>query len=379
MKTGILTFHKSVNYGSVLQTWAMQELLRKEGYDVEVIDYEPQKYKNHYNTYLKTSNIKSILKNAARIPISKYMNNQSKLFANFRESRLHLSEEKYFSYSDFRKLENIYDCIVCGSDQIWNVHAMDCDDVYYLPNIATRKIAYAVSINNTLFTEPRCNDDMKHWITDFSFISCRESAGAERIAKFIGEKKEVFTVLDPTLLHKKEVFDSIIHPSTVKEEYIFLYKVWSGVDGYIMAKSYGKQHNLPVYSLFMSKDFISLCKIEKQGIRVIKDRTAPEDYLSLIKNASYVITDSFHGTAFSIIFEKNVICVKEKRANGEEKNDERIINLLDTLDIRNRYISLSSIDQLEIVSDLDYTKITKKRLERANIDKERLIGAIECR
>lgn len=365
MKIGILTFHKSINYGSVLQAWALQNLLLSFGYDAEIIDYEPECYEMKYGIYLPSYSLKSFVKNVLRFPIAKYRKHKSRCFADFRAKELRLSKEKYGKASDPEELEGKYDCLICGSDQIWNVHAKDCDDFFFLPNVSAKKIAYAVSINTTDYTEPRCNDEMKRWIQDFSFLSCREKTGAERIKKFINGTHEVMTMLDPTLLHDKADFDSITGPRIIQEEYIFLYKVWAGKESFSMASSVSERLKLPVYTLLLANDVLTLWKIEKQGIKVIRYDTRPEDYLSLIKNASYVMTDSFHGTAFSIIFEKNVICVKEKKQGKDIEADERIMNLLESLEMKERYISVSEIDN--VLSDrLDYERITARRMKAAD-------------
>ncbi|MBR5336711.1 MAG: polysaccharide pyruvyl transferase family protein [Lachnospiraceae bacterium] len=377
MKIGILTFHKSVNYGSVMQAWALQELIRSFGHSVEIIDYEPASYKLAYGIYLPGNSLKNIKKNISRIPIAGYKKSQAKFFKDFRDRQLNLSKEEYGIFSGPKELEGRYDLIICGSDQIWNVHAKDSDDFFFLPDVNIRKIAYAISINNTDFTEERCDERMKKAIRDFEFLSFREEAGAERVRDFIGRDREVYTVLDPTLLHDKTDYDKITGSRIIKGDYVFLYKVWNGKDSYKMAQTLGERLGLPVYTLLLVNDARALCRIEKQGVKVLRKETRPEDYLSLIKNASYVMTDSFHGTAFSIIFERPFICVREKRNNGKEKNDERIIGLLKTLGLENRYVALSAMGEFDSNAVIDYEIITSRRRSVARDCAEMLKNAIE--
>ena len=366
MKIGILTYHKSINYGSVLQAWALQNILQSIGCDAEIIDYEPKKYKTHYCVYLPNDNWKRVIRNLLRIPLARYRKAQFESFAYFRKHHLNCSTEKYSYLSDLKKLEEDYDCIICGSDQIWNVLATDCDDAFFLPNINIKKIAYAISVNRTTFKEDRCNADMKRWISSFDFISCREMAGAKRIEDFIEHSKEVHTLPDPTLLHDKKDYEDIVSERIIGENYIFLYKVWNGEDCFDAARRVGINNSMKVYTILNVNDYPTLCRIERYGIKVLKNYTSPEDFLSLIKYASIVITDSFHGTAFSIIFEKQFICVRERLRDGTLKNDERIMGILETFGLEKRYIQLVELDNISYNEMIDYTKVTSKRMNMSN-------------
>ena len=376
MKIGILTYHKSINYGSALQAWATLSFLQNEGFDAEIIDYEPESFNSQYQIFNKKITPKNIIKNIFRVPIAGIKRRQIKDFSDFKTDRMTLSKESYSPYSNLKLLEEKYDCIICGSDQIWNVHAKDCDDIYFLPEIQTRKIAFAVSINSTDYTEERCNSKMKEWILDYDLISCREKTGAERIADFIGHKKDVFTLLDPTLLHTKNDYLQICKPDTLPANYIFMYKVWSGKDTYKLVADIGKKLDMPIYTILMLKDILGLCKVEKNGIKVLKKELGPEHFLTYIRNASYVVTDSFHGTAFSIIFEKPFISVREKKPDGCLKNDERITNLLKLLGITERYLSLYELSEFDYTKAINYSIVTEKRIKLANETKKILLNAL---
>ena len=137
-----------------------------------------------------------------------------------------------------------------------------------------------------------------------------------------------------------------------------------------------EKYNLPVYTLLMSNSNVaSLVQIEKEGIKVIKEATGPKDYLSLIRNANLVATDSFHGTAFSIIFERPFLCVNERREAGSVRNDERLVNILKIVGLEDRYMLLEDLDKIEIDRTIDYTIVTKK-LEIAESNKKILFEAI---
>ncbi|MBQ3796788.1 MAG: polysaccharide pyruvyl transferase family protein [Butyrivibrio sp.] len=366
MKIGILTYHKSINYGSVLQAWATKDLLERMGHSAEVIDYEPGALKDFYKLYSSGHGVKALARKVVRMPIAKIKKNQQRNFEVFRNRFLNLSSFTLGKNDDFKIIEDSYDWVICGSDQIWNVHAMDSDDIYFLPDVNVKKIALSVSVNNTDFTEPRCNEEMKRWISDFDFLTCREESGAKKIAGFLEGKREVRTFLDPTLMHNKEDFYPLCSGRVIKKPYIFLYKVWSGKDSYKLVSELGKKLNLPVYTMFMHNSMKELCMVESGGVKVIKKDTSPSDYLSLIRYADYVVTDSFHGTAFSLIFEKKFICVREKDTKGRDKNDERILNILHVVGLDDRYIALDSIFTYPISEKIDYSTVTDRRMRIAN-------------
>ncbi|WP_026766539.1 polysaccharide pyruvyl transferase family protein [Selenomonas ruminantium] len=373
MKIGILTYHKSINYGSVLQCWSLQQILKKRGYDVEVIDYHPDKYNEIYDLFVKGQ----YKRNIKRFFLKKYILKQIDMFKEFREQYIDLSPYKLTINSDFSVL-NKYDAIICGSDQIWNVRAFDCDPIYFLPlKIKGKKIAYAVSVNDMSFTEPKCDASLKENILDFDYISVREESGAQKISRFIDGKKNIDVLLDPTLLQSKEEFLKIDSPRLKNEKYIFLYDVWYGKEGIEAAKKISKKLGLPVYTGFMNRDIKSILKVEMAGIHVELENTKPTDFLSLIKYADYIITDSFHGTAFSLIYEKKFVSINKRKDRESMKNDARIMNILSEVNLLDRYITLNQIEKFDFDKDIDYQLISDKRKGLAKNSIDRLCAALE--
>lgn len=378
MKIGILTFHKSINYGSVLQAWALSTILKSMGYDVEVIDYEPTAYKKMYPLFRKFITFSDLKYNIKRIPIAKTITRQNHNFQSFQKKYLSVSKDHYTETSDFTAMSQKYDCIICGSDQVWNIHAKDCDKVFFLPfEFTGKRIAYAVSVNNTTFREKECDEKLKSAIRKFCFLSVREEKGAERLNQFVGEDRKIFTLLDPTLLHEKTDYDAICSNRIVRGEYIFLYNVWSSNAGIEAAKKLSKITGLPVYTTVMKRDQTAIKKNRNNGIIVDDQHMSPSDFLSFIKYAAYVVTESFHGTAFSLIFEKNFVCVNEVRTDGSKKNDERIINILAQLGLQNRYLTLDQITWSVVEKKPDYGMVTRKRLQIAGYSLNLLKNAID--
>lgn len=373
-KIGILTFHKSINYGSVLQAWALEKILQKQNYNVSIIDYEPSVYKKQYGLLELSNGWKS---NINRLPNYFARKSQAENFAKFRKSYLHLQDsctKESFSKDILEK----YDVIITGSDQIWNVHALDADDVFFLPyDIPARKVAYGCSVNNTDFTEERCDESLKKNLLDYDFISIREKSGSQKVSTFLNGKKNIHTVLDPTLLNTKETFNEITNNRIVERPYIFLYNVWSGRMAVEAAQKISKLTKLPVYTAMLNLGMKQILRIQSSGITVEMNHTSPQDFLSLIKYSNLVVTDSFHGTAFSLIFEKNFVCINPRDQFGHLKNDERIVNILEITNLREHYISIEDIDSFDFHKDIDYTVVTQKRMKEAERCKELLVGAIE--
>lgn len=371
-KIGILTFHKSINYGSVLQTWALSKALND--YNVSIINYEPDIYQENYNLFAKEKGIKY---NINRLLNCVAISRQIHSFSEFRQNYLNQTEmcnSSNLSPNTFM----FYDAVVTGSDQIWNVHAEDSDDAFFIPfKINGKKIAYACSINNTDFTEPRCNETLKKFILDYDFISIRENSGTKKLSNFLNQKRKVYTMLDPTLLNEKNMYDEITNDRLIQKPYIFLYNVWSGASAVEAAQRISSIMGIPVYTAMMDSRIKQILRIEKKGIHVETKHTAPQDFLSLIKYADLVVTDSFHGTAFSLIFEKKFVCINSMNPSGALKNDERITNILNIVNLKERYISINQIFDFDFNQNIDYKIVTQRRMAEAAKCKSMLIGAIE--
>lgn len=368
-KIGILTFHKSINYGSVLQSWALSRIISKR-FNVEIIDYEPQNYDFLYATYRPWRSWNNIKYNLKRVPLSTALKNQSQLFKLFRDKHLPLSKEKY-DYSNGCDIKEKFDGIVVGSDQVWNIRAKDCDPIFFLPfDYSGKKISYACSINDTDYTERNQPSNLVSEILDFDFISIREESGKEKVEKFISNQKKVHTLLDPTLLCNSGEYDSLLNDRIVEGNYIFLYNVWTSETGIKAAKYLSEKLNMPVYTIMTASNIKEINILQKKGILVDTVRTSPSDFLNFFKYSSYVVTESFHGTAFSIIFEKPFVCVSNRT------NDERLNNILMLVGLQDRYMKLDELREFDLKREIDYEIVIEKKQKRAEECIELLYKAI---
>lgn len=376
-KIGILTFHKSINYGSVLQAYALRKTLNNIGYDAEVIDYQPDNYKFLYGLVRKPNTLWRVKYDVVNILHSSFMKNRKKLFAEFREEFLNLSHEKYQFGDDISPINEKYDAVICGSDQIWNPKAKDSDINFYLPiEHKAKKISYAVSLNDGFADQYEDKERYKNLIRDFNRLSVREKSAERDLRGFIGDDKDIEVVLDPSLLLQKEDYEPICAEKRVDKPYIFLYSVHHKDSTVRTAKKLSEKFSMPVYFLYTDFDAHKTAVENKEFIYPKKD-TSPKEFISFIKNAELVITDSFHGTAFSIVFEKKFFSIAKLNENGEKIRDERICGILNRLDIEDRFISEIEADNVSLSDEIDYTTVNKKRDELIKQSLDYLKSAID--
>ena len=359
-KIGIITFHKSVNYGSVLQAYALRATLEKLGYNAEVIDYQPDNYKYLYGLFRFPRNVRDIKFDIINFLHLSLLNKRKKQFADFRKKYLHLSKNKYQFGDDISSLNNIYSAIICGSDQIWNPKAKDSDVNFYLPiEHKAKKIAYAVSLNDGFANEYKDKAKYRMYIADFDSLSVREISAQSDLETFLGKNKRVQVVLDPTLLLQKQDFEVICAPRRIEGSYIFFYSVHHNPATVRAVQKLSERLSLPVYFLYTNVQ--SHKTTNNKQFMYPQNNISPEDFVSYIKNASFVVTDSFHGTAFSIIFEKKFFSIAKMDENGFKIRDERICGILELLGLSDRFVSEMEIENCSVKDQPDYVVVDEKR------------------
>lgn len=376
-KIGILTYHKSINYGSVLQAFALSKLLKRKGFEVEIIDYEPASYNSQYRIFEKTTSVHNVAANIRRLLIFDILWKQKTSFENFRKKYLPLSKKRFTAQNSASDFEDLYDVVICGSDQIWNVRAKDCDPIFFLPGAQKyKKIAYAASINTATYNEERCNETLCKDILDFKYISIREHSGAEKLAAFLNSDKEIKVQPDPSLLQEKNTFEEIASGRIVKVPYIFMYCANYQESTIRAAQKISERLHKPVYTVLVCRSATQISRLKKAGIRIIRDKNRPEDFISYIMNADLVLSDSFHGTAFSIILEKTFYSINDF-INGKFVNDERICNILSELGILERYVKETDVEKINLNKEINYSVVTQKRMQFARAAVADLMNAIE--
>lgn len=332
-KIGILTYHKANNLGAVLQAYALQHKLLQISpkCDIEIIDYN----NGLFIEKDKNNSLKSFFKNI-------YYKIKNKGFENFREKYLIVSN--LYTVDTIYKSNEIYDAFITGSDQVWNLSCSGNDYSYFLNFVDKNKIkiSYAASIGTYEFK----NDEkikIKEMLSSFDKISIREN-NSLKYFDFI--KKEISVVPDPVFLLNKNEWEEIIPKRIIKQDYILVYLIQDDINVMKNAEKYAKENNFKLISNKKSIEFIL--------------NNSPEKFLSWIKYAKCIFTNSFHGTAFSLIFEKNFYADIQLK-NGKINN--RVNDLLKGLSSEEHIIKNDILTE-----KFDYTKTNKK------IDELRQIG-----
>lgn len=331
MRIGILTFHFAHNYGAMLQSYALTKFLNKNSsLNAELIDYrlpfiyDAYERKSLYKTYLwYRSNGESLIKSLIKTPY-KYHNERNKSvswgrFESFLEKDLTKSPRIFKK----EQINNKYDIIICGSDQIWNTELTGgFIDLYFGEKInASKKIAYAAS-NGKSFVEDKYLNKFLGLIDNFTDISVRE----EGLYQFLRKKDiECEFVLDPVFLLDKNDWGSISSLPSSKD-YVLTYSFWEKPEFFCFAKKIADKLGKKLICFRFSHINLYYEDVE------IYYQGGPKELLGYIQNADYVITNSFHGTALSIIYEKQFYSFKPIKVS------ERIISLLSNLGLNDRMI-----------------------------------------
>lgn len=322
-KVGILTFHSADNYGSVLQTFALQKFLELEyGIASEVIDYIPKGQEQLYRLFVPVKTPKNIIGNLLKIPLFHLFEKRRKSFQSFR-CRLRISEKLYQTEDDFTTISDKYDMIIVGSDQVWNMDCVDFSPIYLLDRIKVPlKVSYAPSVNVNMIDDSQWYLDC---VNDFDYVSVREAA-AQRYLSIEGKKKfgnrfpKIEVTIDPTLLLNREEYENIASPPLIEGDYIFAYSVYNNIEYLKWLQEISSILDLPIVTMITGNNSY---KLLKNKAVFFPDDQSPNAFISGIQHAKYVVTNSFHGTVFSIIFQKNFYYF------GDYQKDERIKTIID--------------------------------------------------
>ncbi len=285
-KAGILTFHDADNLGAVLQAYALKKTLETEcGVSAEIIDYKCNKI-SATKFPSNPSNIKNLIK---WFFLSIYYFIKRSGFEKFRKNFLGLNKRS-FTKNDIKSVENDFDYFITGSDQVWNPLCTDSDCTYVLDFVSERrkKYSYSASIGNYEF-----NDFDREWINkikDYSLISVRENHAANELRK--NGIENISVNLDPVFLLSYKDWELVKSERIISQPYVLVYLVLPDVNVTKLALDYAKKHGLKLISNKKSIEFFI--------------HNSPSDFLSWIYNAECVFTNSFHGTAFSFLFNKKL-------------------------------------------------------------------------
>ncbi len=337
-KVGIITFHASHNYGSCLQAYAMQEILKKLEFDPEIINFRTDRQKDMYTVFTKRKGLKYILKNLTHLFYFFPLRKKYKKFEEFINGEYVLSAKEYSNCSQLEMEQFNYDAFIAGSDQIWNPLPRDFDWAYYLTFVKEKpKIAYAPSFGP--FFGKSDKEKLKEIIKQvetFNSVSVREEKTIEYLKEY--SDRDISLVLDPTLLLEQNDWLKLIDKKPiVKGEYILLYTLFSNPEINKIAKKLSKKLKMKVVTTNFSNQYDVFTPYKKLF------GTGPKEFLNLLYNAKFVLATSFHGTVFSILFNKPFLVV-----NGDK--DNRISTLLSIANLTERTVNLQNVDKKEKIA-----------------------------
>ena len=342
---GVLTMHRVQNFGSVLQAYALFHVINSLGYNCEIIDYQyPNLY--HKNEEVHNSSQSFVCRLIQRgLFFLLYRNTiQKNRFSVFAEKYLKFS--KYYKTNDeIRNNPPKYDVYLTDSDQVWNPLCMKGDPVFFLTfaGKGAYKISYASSFAIAQIPM-QYQDSYSKFLSDYSRISVRETSGAAIVKSFAGLNAEV--VCDPTLLLTQCDYEQIGNDSqlNVKGDYILVYALNYAYDPYPqidrVIQKVKNQLGLPVVYLHSNS-------IEHYHLGRSVTSAGPCEFISLFMNARFVITSSFHGTAFALNFEVPFYAIVPQETGA----DSRVMSLLKMVELDGRGISVEQ--RLPETFDLD--------------------------
>ena len=343
MKLGIITFYCSHNYGAMLQTYGLQEYLRSLGHDVYIIDFKPdykiKQYKRSSARYWLSRNPKMCIRRLIDYIRSKKKRN--KRWDRFHSFMLnHFDLYPYHTGMDFHE----FDAVFIGSDQVWSPYHTGgwFDDLMFGVDFKCKTISYAPSCTSTCLSEEQKNYFRTH-LDMMTAISVREDSFKDVLQPFT--RHNISVVLDPTLLAGDEVFNKIATPMHIKNPYVVVYEIARHTQVRAIAEDIAKQLNADIIELTNSVSNL-------HNDPSVLDDASPSEFLGIIKNAACIVTTSFHGTAFSLLFQRPFYVVKQGTAA-----DNRMISLMNKLGIQDRLVSMN--DKLTM-SILDYSSVNAK-------------------
>lgn len=323
-KIGIITLSASDNCGSLLQTYALQQVIKNRfNCDVEIINFistQSEKvyslfpnhfYKHPKKTLFTVRNLKSIRK-------------QKEGYQNFRNKFLNMSFKTYKNIESLKTLEKDYDIIITGSDQVWNVNMADYSDAFFIPgNNNVKKIAYATSLGSAQVIEHKKAEQIKIMLADFSAISVREETGKVTIEQLTN--KNVYLTADPTLLISKSEWFQLAGKQQITSKYIFYYSwAYSDDEMNLLVQKFAKEKKLQVYVINSSKWY--KYRPDKFEFKLYRE-SGPIAFLNLMKYAEYVFVQSFHGAVFANVFNKRFFFLNEMENDQVDFRTKNIIGI----------------------------------------------------
>ncbi|MBR4254945.1 MAG: polysaccharide pyruvyl transferase family protein [Lentisphaeria bacterium] len=365
IRVGFITIHRGINFGTALQTFAMHTALERLGYSATLIDYQyPAKY--HLSKAARDENRKrfsflerfplvfSVARTIKRLMTGEFWETRRQK-DKFRAFLDRIPHTKEYDMAGIEKDPPQFDIYLTGSDQCWNPRYMHHDHsmlLNFAPDSAP-KIAYASSFGCSELG-PEFREEYRHYLLRYNALSVRERSGCSLIEDLTG-RKDARYVLDPTFLLDGNDWLNAIKSNTiqVKGKYIlcyildYVFNVYPAINA--MIEEVRKAYGLPL--VFIGKNLYPA----RSNVRTLMD-VGPEDFLDLVSKAAFVVTTSFHGTAFSINFRKDFLAI----LNPNQSLDDRVANILKATGMSDRGVLLGGSVSEVLKHKTDYSAQAEK-------------------
>ncbi len=362
-KVGIITiYHNNRNYGGLLQAYALRQSISNLGYKCDIIDYTQNaasyKFSRMCNLGLKRTF--EVVRNKVLTKIQYRRHPALKKSIDLRNGCLH-SFEASIPHTATVHDDGIeakaaeYDILVCGSDQIWNPGLWSPSMFLDIPKFSGKRLSYAASIGRNQLTTKEQDYISKH-AQGLNHISVREKSAEKMLKQIL--KKEVITVLDPTFLINPDEWKAFARkPEGVSEKYVFSFFLGNNESAKKMIyDTFSKE--MPVITIpHLQTGF----KAEDEKYSTIQlYKVGPREWVWLILNAQAVLTDSFHGTAFSINLNKEVFSFPKGSKEDKQSINSRLSDLLKMCGIENRFLTDCSTIKNRVHEKIDWTSVNEK-------------------
>lgn len=351
-KVGIITFHASHNYGSMLQAYALQQVVKSFGNECEIINFRTERQREFYKPlFLRGDLFDRIKRSILYLPYLRSLFKRRDLFEAFLQNDLNLSSEEYVSIEELNTTTLKYDYFISGGDQIWNPACFDFDWAYFLSFVKNgRKIAYAPSMGPSplAIQSEDVTNRIKSLLMAYDHISVREPESGEKIKMLLGRNVE--NVLDPTFLVEPEFWcQKAGDKPLVDGNYIFVYSPSLRTEVFQHAQRLAKHFGCRIIISQMFSSTKDNIKVRTYHVEYFL-AAGPNEFLNLCKYAICVVGSSFHLIAFAILLRKPFYTV-----GGIA--DSRISNILKITDLTSRNIDAET-HSTNLSLDIDFHKIS---------------------
>lgn len=363
-KIAIFTCHNDPNYGSMLQAYALVEAIRKLGIEAEYISYntgnEPRT-----GVLRLLADIKHTLQNlmGKKKAVSEFdffnspeFKSTMDAFRRFHTSYIPCSQVEYYYNTIGSKLNiNQYDNYIVGSDQSWSPNLYSVRKPYFL-DIAefSPKNAYAPSMGTTVFSD-EYKKILKDKLSSFNHLSCREGVNSRMLSELLD--KNVEHVLDPTLLLTPSDWNKIATQPKIQGEYVLAYILGEKDTVVSFAENVANKKGLPLYFIVTRPKYLSM-QNALTGV-------GPDDFVGLIKNATCVITDSYHGCLFCINYNREFYAFSKRVGDMNQLDNIRILEMLNGIGLENRLLDDREAEMLPSIDFINVNCIINEKRDKS--------------